>query len=78
LQRVLVDFGAEHSFAKATERVREHYRIEVPVEAVRRYTLGHGVKVAGGWWKETNAQAMLNLRTARANNQWSQHWIAQN
>jgi hypothetical protein len=42
LQRVLVDFGAEHSFAKATERVREHYRIEVPVEAVRQYTLLHG------------------------------------
>jgi len=42
LQRVLVDFGAEHSFAKAAERVREHYSIEVPAEAIRQYTLQHG------------------------------------
>lgn len=42
LQRVLVDFGAEHSFAKAAERVREHYSIEVPAEAIRQHTLRHG------------------------------------
>lgn len=42
LQRVLVDFGAEHSFAKAAERVREHYSIEVPVAAIRQHTLQHG------------------------------------
>ena len=42
LQRVLVDFGAEHSFAKAAQRVREHYSIEVPIEAIRQYTLRHG------------------------------------
>jgi hypothetical protein len=42
LQRVLVDFGAEHSFAGAVARVREHYRIEVPRETVRKHTLRHG------------------------------------
>lgn len=42
LQRVLVDFGAEHSFAKAAQRIQEHYGIEVPVEAIRQYTLRHG------------------------------------
>jgi hypothetical protein len=42
LQRVVVDFGAEHSFGKAAQRVQEHYGIEVPVEAVRQYTLHHG------------------------------------
>jgi hypothetical protein len=42
LQRVLVDFGAEHSFAKAAERVREHYSIEVAAEAIRQHTLRHG------------------------------------
>jgi hypothetical protein len=42
LQRVVVDFGAEHSFGKAAQRVQEHYGIEVPVEAVRQYTLRHG------------------------------------
>lgn len=42
LQRVIVDFGAEHSFGKAAQRVQEHYGIEVPSEAVRQYTLRHG------------------------------------
>jgi hypothetical protein len=42
LQRVVVDFGAEHSFDKAAERVREHYGIDVPVAAIRQHTLRHG------------------------------------
>jgi hypothetical protein len=42
LQRVLTDFGAEVSFGQAASRVREHYAIEVPVEAVRQHTLRHG------------------------------------
>jgi hypothetical protein len=42
LQRVLVDFGAEHSFAQAAQRVQEHYNIEVPIEAIRQHTLRHG------------------------------------
>lgn len=42
LQRVLVDFGAEHSFERAAERVQEHYRIEVPRETIRSQTLRHG------------------------------------
>lgn len=46
LQRVVVDFGAEHSFAKASERVREHYGIDVPVEAIRQHTLHHGRRIS--------------------------------
>ena len=42
LQRVPVDFGAEHSFINAAQRVREHYGIEVSVEAIRQHTLRHG------------------------------------
>lgn len=42
LQRVLTDFGSEVSFGRAVNRVREHYAIEVPVEAVRQHTLRHG------------------------------------
>lgn len=42
LQRVLVDFGAEHSFAQAAQRVQEHYNVEVPIEAIRKQTLRHG------------------------------------
>jgi hypothetical protein len=48
------------------------------IESGHRHVIQKRLKVAGGWWKETNAQAMLNLRTARANNQWAQHWICKN
>lgn len=44
LQRALVDFGSEHSFAKAAESVREHYGIEVGVSAVRQATLTHALR----------------------------------
>lgn len=47
LQRVLADFGAEASFARAAERVREHYQIDVPSSAVRKQTLCHGRKMSG-------------------------------
>jgi hypothetical protein len=42
LERVLVDFGADTSFAKSVEKVREHYRVEVNESAVREATLFHG------------------------------------
>ena len=41
LQRVLTDFGAESSFGKAVERLKEHYGIEVPSGAVREITEQH-------------------------------------
>jgi len=47
------------------------------IESGHRHVIQKRLKIAGAWWKPTNAQALLNLRTARANNQWSQHWIAQ-
>ena len=58
LQRVVVDFGAEHSFAKAAERVREHYGIEVSVEAIRQHTLGHGRSM-----NQLGTEAMTPART---------------
>ena len=45
LQRVLVDFGAEESFARAAQRVREHYGLDVTATAVRQHTLGHGAQI---------------------------------
>ena len=39
LQRALVDFGAEESFARAAVRVREHYGLDVAAEQVRQQTL---------------------------------------
>jgi hypothetical protein len=46
LQRVLTDFGAESSFARAVEHVKEHYGIDVPISAVRQQTLRHGRAMA--------------------------------
>lgn len=48
------------------------------IESGHRHVIQKRLKLAGAWWKQTNAQAMLNLRTARANNQWSKHWTTQN
>jgi hypothetical protein len=41
LQRVLTDFGCEHSFARATESVLEHYGFALGSTAVRTATLVH-------------------------------------
>jgi hypothetical protein len=41
LERVLTDFGGEHSFARAVGSVREHYGFEIGVSAVRDATLEH-------------------------------------
>ena len=41
LERVLTDFGCEHSFAKAAASVQEHYGFAVGAGAVRIATLAH-------------------------------------
>lgn len=41
LERVLTDFGSEHSFEHAAARVLEHYGFEINVSAVRQATLRH-------------------------------------
>ena len=46
LQRVLVDFGAEESFARAVQRVREHYGVDAAVGRLRRHTLAHGAQMS--------------------------------
>lgn len=46
LQRALVDFGAEESFARAAVRVREHYGLDVAAEQVRQQTLTHGARIS--------------------------------
>lgn len=46
LQRALVDFGAEESFARAAVRVREHYGLDVAAEQVRQQTLTHGAQIS--------------------------------
>lgn len=41
LERVLTDFGSEHSFQHAAARVLEHYGFEMNISAVRHATLHH-------------------------------------
>lgn len=44
------------------------------IESGHRHVIQHRLKIAGGWWTERNLEAMLQLRTARANNWWSTYW----
>lgn len=46
LQRVLTDFGCEHSFGHAAARVFEHYGFEISASAVRETTLAHVQRAA--------------------------------
>lgn len=41
LERVVTDFGCEHSFARAAESVQEHYGFAIGATAVRTTTLEH-------------------------------------
>ena len=44
LTRALVDFGVEESFAKANQRLGEHYGFELNASAVREATLTHAAR----------------------------------
>ena len=46
LQRAMTDFGAEESFKRAAQRLKEHYGITVNSEAIRLQTLHHGRAIA--------------------------------
>lgn len=46
------------------------------VESAHRSLIQKRLKLPGAWWKPDNAQAMLNLRTMRANQQWNRYWGA--
>ena len=46
LERVLTDFGCEHSFRQAAARVLEHYGFEISSSAVREATLTHAQRAA--------------------------------
>ena len=44
------------------------------VESGHRHVLQKRLKIAGAWWLESNAEAMLQLRTARSNKVWDRYW----
>lgn len=45
------------------------------VESGHGHVIQDRLKLSGCWWKETNAQAMIHLRIARANKLWDSHWL---
>jgi len=47
------------------------------IESSHRHIVQRRLKLPGAWWKEETANAMLQLRTARANNDWEAYWKAQ-
>jgi hypothetical protein len=48
------------------------------IESAHRYVIQQRLKIAGAWWKPSNAQAMLALRTNRANRNWDDYWKNRN
>lgn len=54
---MLTDFGADHSFAQAAAKVKEHYLIEVPVSAARKQTQKHAAQMKEGEPATTNLPA---------------------
>lgn len=46
------------------------------VESAHRYIIQKRLKLPGAWWTSEHAQAMLNLRVARANGGWNRYWDA--
>lgn len=44
------------------------------IESGHRHVVQQRLKLSGSWWKQTNAQTMLNLRTARENHYWNAYW----
>jgi Uncharacterised protein family (UPF0236) len=44
------------------------------VESAHRTVVQKRLKIPGAWWLEENAEKMLAMRTARANNVWQSYW----
>jgi Uncharacterised protein family (UPF0236) len=44
------------------------------IESGHRHVIQQRLKLAGAWWRESNAEKMLGLRVARANNLWDEYW----
>lgn len=45
LERATVDFGADGAFARAPQKLKEHYGIEIPISAAQLITEKHGAEI---------------------------------
>lgn len=41
----MTDFGLDHSFATATQKIAEHYGFDIPKSSLRKYTLGNAKRI---------------------------------
>jgi hypothetical protein len=46
MRRVIADFALDHPFETASEKIREHYAVEVSRERVRRVCLTEAARAA--------------------------------
>lgn len=44
------------------------------IESGHRSVIQARLKISGAWWKEENAEKMLQLRVVRANGKWHSYW----
>ena len=44
------------------------------IQSGHRHIIQRRLKLAGAWWKESNAEAMLGLRAQRASGFWESYW----
>ena len=44
------------------------------IESGHRHVIQRRLKLAGAWWQERNAEAMLGLRAQRATGLWDSYW----
>ena len=45
------------------------------LESGHRHVIQQRLKIAGAWWTIQNVEAMLQLRSTRANNDWDRYWL---
>lgn len=44
------------------------------IESAHRSVIQERLKIAGAWWKRSNAEKMIALRVQRANKEWQSYW----
>jgi hypothetical protein len=55
LQRALVDFGADESFYKAEQKLKEHYGIKICISTIRAKTISHAIRIKSEEMKKIKA-----------------------
>lgn len=71
LQRRITDFGADASFSRASEKLKEHYGITIPVSSIQSITEGHAENI------KDNEKLKTDIPDKRGWSMWLLKWMAQ-